>query len=187
MPVNHAKHHDKQAIRHRDMLKHIQAADIRIFHLVFTSLSHSTPAIVARRVSCTADGWLYGLLAPAFYLTQPEQARTLIGLTLAGFLLERAIYFLLKRTCKRRRPPDFLQDFESLILAADEFSFPSGHTSAAFFAVTLLVSGGSLVFLPLYLWATAVGLSRVILGVHFPTDILAGAVLGTSLALALPL
>ena len=169
------------------MLKRIQAADIRIFHLVFSSLSHSTPAIFARRVSFTADGWLYVLLAPAFYMTRPDDAGYLIRLSMAGFILERGIYFLLKLTCRRRRPPDYLQDFQSLILAGDEFSFPSGHTSAAFFAVTLLVCGAGPAFIPFYLWAMAVGLSRVILGVHFPTDILAGALLGSSLALALPL
>ena len=118
-------------------------------------------------------------------LARPGLADKLLPLAMGGFLLERSLYVVLKNTCRRRRPPDFLQDFESLILAADKFSFPSGHTSAAFFAVTFLVSGVSLVFLPLYLWALAVGLSRVILGVHFPSDILAGALLGASLAMAL--
>ena len=71
-----------------------------------------------------------------------------------------------------------------MITASDEFSFPSGHTSGAFLVATALT-----ILLPpvgiagyLYGWAALVALSRVILGVHFPLDTLAGALLGGSLA-----
>ena len=50
--------------------------------------------------------------------------------------------------------------------------------------VTLLCAFNGPALLPLYAWACAVGASRVLLGVHFPTDILVGALLGTSLGFA---
>ena len=61
---------------------------------------------------------------------------------------------------------------------------PSGHTSGAFATATAL----SLkypewyVIVPSYLWASSVGLSRMHLGLHYPTDVLAGAVLGAGSA-----
>lgn len=64
------------------------------------------------------------------------------------------------------------------------FSFPSGHTSEAFSTATAL----SLkypewyIIAPAYLWAGSVGYSRMNLGVHYPTDVLAGALLGTGTA-----
>src|SRR5690606_15639529 len=95
----------------------------------------------------------------------------------------RTLYFVLKRSIRRRRPPEAISGFKAVIVASDEFSLPSGHTSAAFLFVTFLCAGFSLLFIPLYLWAIAVGFSRVILGVHFFTDILLGALIGIAIAL----
>ena len=61
-------------------------------------------------------------------------------------------------------------------------SFPSGHTSAAFLMVTLLVLFYGPIFAIFYLWAGSVALSRLVLGVHFPTDVLVGSLLGSSIA-----
>jgi undecaprenyl-diphosphatase len=59
----------------------------------------------------------------------------------------------------------------------------SGHTSAAFMMATLISYFFPLFMIPLYCWAALVGFSRVILGVHFPTDTLVGVILGISTAL----
>jgi undecaprenyl-diphosphatase len=95
---------------------------------------------------------------------------------------ERILYFLLKNSLKRRRPPEMVTGFTSIIKASDQFSFPSGHTMAAFLLANLCVLEIGLIASPLYFWATSVAISRVILGVHFPTDTLVGATLGSSIA-----
>ncbi|MCV6604885.1 MAG: phosphatase PAP2 family protein, partial [Porticoccaceae bacterium] len=84
---------------------------------------------------------------------------------------------------KRDRPADALPEFKSFITPSDKFSLPSGHTSAAFLMAGILCHLFNPLVWLLYPWACLVGTSRVFLGVHFPTDILAGATMGSSIAL----
>ena len=59
-------------------------------------------------------------------------------------------------------------------------SFPSGHTSTAFSMATSISFQNKkwYIVLPAYLWATTVGYSRLYLGVHYPSDVFAGALIG---------
>ncbi|MEM1153231.1 MAG: phosphatase PAP2 family protein, partial [Pseudomonadota bacterium] len=97
--------------------------------------------------------------------------------------VERALYLMLKGTLKRRRPASAIPGFSSVIIASDKFSFPSGHASAAFLFATCIYGIFGAPALVTYLWACAVAVSRVLLGVHFPGDIVAGAVMGSSIGL----
>ncbi len=147
------------------------------------------PAVIAcqrlaRGFSFTADGWLYPLLPLLVALYKPSIAWPFFVTLLVGYSLERLLYLAIKKHFKRCRPPNAIPGFYSVIQASDEFSFPSGHTSASFFAVTTLLlffPGGAMAFA--YLWCVSVALSRIVLGVHFPLDTVAGATLGVSTAL----
>lgn len=167
------------------MIKRIQAFDTRTFLSLLDTPFQTPLTKLALIVSFTADGWLYFVLLPIIIVAKETDARSWLMLALMAFTAERTLYYVLKNTFRRRRPPAALENFKASIVASDEFSLPSGHTSGAFLFVTFLSFGISLMFLPLYLWAMSVGASRVILGVHFPTDIVIGALIGTSIALVL--
>jgi undecaprenyl-diphosphatase len=100
-----------------------------------------------------------------------------------------ATTYLLNLAIKKlvRRPRPFLTDPNLVpVYRPGEWSFPSGHSSSVFSAVTSLarVYPRWYVIAPSYLWAAGVGYSRMYLGVHYPTDVTAGAVLGTGTAFA---
>ena len=76
-----------------------------------------------------------------------------------------------------------MPDLHNVITAADRFSFPSGHTSASFVFATSLAVVYVEPAIVAYVWASAVGLSRIILGAHYPGDTLAGAAMGTVVTL----
>ena len=112
------------------------------------------------------------------------QGLQLVIAVATALAIERPVYLAMKNGFKRRRPPEVIPGFTGFIEASDRFSFPSGHTSAAFLFATLYCSLVTVAMAPLvYTWAILVGLSRVFLGVHFPTDIVIGAMLGTTAAL----
>ncbi|GAB1259230.1 phosphatase PAP2 family protein [Aurantivibrio plasticivorans] len=134
---------------------------------------------IAKKISFTADGYFYSFLI-LYSLVSSHWG--LFQLSVATLVLERIIYFFLKNSCKRNRPPQVISGFQSIITASDKFSFPSGHTSAAFMLATLVYLINPALGAFLYPWAASVAVSRVVLGVHFPTDTLAGAILGSSMA-----
>lgn len=163
-------------------LQQIHRFDVRAFLAVSQSHWRRQLLRAARIVSHTADGWPYLLIPVLLYPIDPTLSKPVAWMLCTAFLIERSAYLAMKKGFKRRRPPQAIPGYCSAITASDEFSFPSGHTSGAFLVSTLLLLTLGSVVWPLYLWACLVGLSRVVLGVHFPTDIVAGAVIGTTTA-----
>lgn len=157
----------------------VQRLDIQAFNWCMARRRRAQLTALGRAVSRTADGWPYLLFFLAFALFQPETGWPLAKLAVSAFAVERTLYWLLKNTCRRHRPQDALDEFTSFIIPSDTFSFPSGHTSAAFL-FTVLVGSQLPTLMPFLLsWSIGVALSRIFLGVHFPTDTLMGAALGS--------
>lgn len=133
-------------------------------------------------VSRLGDGvfWyaLMGVLAVAGGTRGAQAAAHMAVIGLASLLL----YKLLKRWTRRPRP--FARDvrIRAWVAPLDEFSFPSGHTLHAV-AFTLV----ALAHVPLLAWllipfSASVAASRVVLGLHYPSDVLAATAIGSALA-----
>lgn len=164
------------------LLYSIHKYDVFMFTWLINARIHSALTRTSRYISKTGDGPLYLVIAGLLYWREGLECPTLQAVLLA-FLIERPIYFVLKNGLRRNRPQAALQNFRSHITPSDKFSFPSGHTSAAFMMATLLGFYLPPLMIVLYCWATLVAFSRVVLGVHFPTDTLVGAILGICTAL----
>lgn len=154
--------------------------DQRYFARLFLGLGQGRLRRLSYWISKSADGPVYALLAMWLYWQGDAVGLQFVSLLALAFCIELPAYLLLKNLFRRQRPAVALAgQIRAHIEPSDRFSLPSGHTAGAF----VLVSAAALyapLWLPLLLaWGLAVGLSRVLLGVHFPGDILAGMILGS--------
>ena len=138
---------------------------------------------LVKLISSSGDGWCYPIIATIALIYNFDVNLNFFYCCLLAYAIQVPLYVLLKKKFKRNRPQDFISSFQAKIKPSDQFSFPSGHTAAAFVMATELV-----IFFPVFavaavLWALLISSSRVLLGVHFPGDILAGLILGILCAL----
>lgn len=133
-------------------------------------------------LSRTGDGYLYLLVGVALWCLDGSHGELFFYTALMAYSLEVPIYIALKQWFKRPRPSDFLSNFSARITPSDRFSLPSGHTAAAWLMASIVASFYPTLALIAYSWAGLIGMSRILLGVHYPSDVLAGMGLGIAIA-----
>jgi undecaprenyl-diphosphatase len=124
----------------------------------------------------SGDSWFWGAgLALAWLLGTPDW-KWRSAILLFGILITAVLVLAIKFTVRRRRPEG---EWGGIYRATDPHSFPSGHAARAVMLAVVAVGLGPLPFaLLLLIWAPLVVVARVAMGVHYLSDVLAGALLG---------
>jgi undecaprenyl-diphosphatase len=163
-------------------LQRITKVDTALFYWLNRFSSNSNIIKGIRAISKTGDGHLYICFGALLFWLDSSHGALFFYTTLMAYALEIPIYLILKQCFKRKRPTATLLNFNAHITPSDKFSLPSGHTAAAFLMATIVSSFYPTFSVVAFSWAGSVGLSRILLGVHFPSDVIIGAILGAGIA-----
>ena len=127
------------------------------------------------------DGWLWGLVGIVILLTDDAIRFRAIESAACAVTVGIVLFHKVKRVFCRTRPKDIEPHCWARIVTRDQFSFPSGHSTTAF-AVAVSIGSFYPEALPLLLvLATNVAVSRVVVGMHFMSDVLVGSGMGAML------
>ena len=167
-----------------DVFSAFTSFDFAVFQLVEKLWNPVLDAIMVFITHLGDDGIFWLVLAAVlliFKKTRKLGVLLLLGLGVASVINN----LVLKQIFERPRPFNFTGWPEGfvfpnpLIEKPDSFSFPSGHTSSSLGAATpLLIKAKKKLGIPIFVLAVLVGFSRVYVHVHYPTDVIVGAIVG---------
>ena len=127
------------------------------------------------------DGWLWYAMGLAILLLGGKTRFEALGAAGLSSALSVLLFSRLKRLTGRRRPCQIAPHCWATLLPPDQFSFPSGHTMTAFAVAIPLSLFYPTLSIGLLFCALSIATSRILLGMHFLSDVVAGALIGTGL------
>lgn len=157
--------------------------DFNILHFIHDNLSCGFMDFIMPNITyLTEMGAVWLLAALLFLIFKKYRASIAIAGAMAGSLLVGNL--LLKHLFSRSRPCWIEPDFPMLVAVPKDFSFPSAHSMISFAAAVAIFHYNRKAGIAALVVAGLIAFSRLYLFVHFPSDVLAGTVIGIGLGIA---
>ena len=155
----------------------------RILLWIQDSLRCAPVNALMRLFSFLGDGGMVWIVLTLILLLMKRTRRTGIACALSMVLTLIAVNLILKPLVARTRPYELIEGLSLLVHAHADHSFPSGHSANSFACAWVLFRCLPKKWrVPPLILACLIALSRLFVGVHYPTDVLAGAGIGVLMA-----
>ncbi len=164
------------------MLEFITSADFYILDFIHNHLQCGFLNSVMPFVTSLGDIGLVWIVLTLILMIFKKYRKTAVKMAVALILTVIICNLLIKPLVMRTRPYDVNTAVQLLISAPMDFSFPSSHTAASFAAAWALFTDRKKLGTAALILAFLIAFSRLYLYVHYPSDVLAGAVIGIALA-----
>ncbi len=167
---------------HHAMLQFIATRDHKLMRRVNKWPAPKWVRVFAIAATRAGDGWLWYLTGLAVLLFGGDTRFAATATAGSAALVGVGLFIALKKISGRKRPSEIEPHVWARLRPPDQFSFPSGHTITAF-AVAVGFGEFYPFLLPgLLFCAVAIATSRILLGMHFLSDVVVGAMIGAGLA-----
>jgi undecaprenyl-diphosphatase len=167
----------------RALWNHIQSNDYRLMRKFHRWRAPRWLRILTILATRLGDGWFWYALGIILLIYGGEHRFQAVGSAAVAAFAGILLFQVLKNKSRRRRPCDIEPHCWSRVLPPDKYSFPSGHSITAF-AIAISVGMFYPELQPLLLTvAVMIAFSRIVLGMHFLSDVVVGSMIGVVLAL----
>lgn len=152
--------------------------DASVITAIYENVHSAFLTMFFRIVTLLGEGGIFWIAVAVILLFFKKTRRS--GICIGASLLIGVIVGngIIKNVVARPRPYDAIEGIESVVSHLSDYSFPSGHSLCCFEAATALAMNRTKWAIPAYVGAVLVAVSRLFLFVHYPTDVICGALLG---------
>lgn len=159
-------------------LEAVTAWDASVITAIYENVHSAFLTMFFRIVTLLGEGGIFWIAVAVILLFFKKTRRS--GICIGASLLIGVIVGngIIKNVVARPRPYDAIEGIESVVSHLSDYSFPSGHSLCCFEAATALAMNRTWWAIPAYVGAVLVAVSRLFLFVHYPTDVICGALLG---------
>lgn len=159
-------------------LEAVTTWDASVITAIYENVHSAFLTMFFRIVTLLGEGGIFWIAVAVILLFFKKTRRS--GICIGASLLIGVIVGngIIKNVVARPRPYDAIEGIESVVSHLSDYSFPSGHSLCCFGAATALAMNRTKWAIPAYVGAVLVAVSRLFLFVHYPTDVICGALLG---------
>lgn len=169
-----------------EFLQVLQQMDASILLFIQDNIRNAALTPIMTGITHLGDKGILWIVLSVILLI-PRRTRRAGVLSIAAMVITFLICNMwLKNYVARTRPYEVINGLQLLVAKADDFSFPSGHASSSFAAAVSIWKNTNKGFgIICIIMASLIAFSRLYIGIHYPSDVIAGLIIGTLVALIL--